>query len=82
MTPRELGLLINLLTIVVVIANVGMTMIARRRAYRAGWLDGRIAMVLSMNEAMRRGMGLVEWLQAEAERDGIEVEISVGGQPE
>ena len=43
------------------------------RAYRAGWLDGRIAMLASMGEAQRRGMSEAEWLVAEMERDGIPV---------
>jgi hypothetical protein len=42
-------------------------------AYRAGWLEGRIAMMLSMAEAQKRGMTSGEWLAGEAERDGIPV---------
>lgn len=42
---------------------------ARARAYRNGWLDGRRAMVGSMAEAQRRGLSMYEWAEREAERD-------------
>lgn len=44
-----------------------------RRSYRTGWLIGRARMLLSMEEAARRGLTGEEWAIAEAERDGVTV---------
>jgi hypothetical protein len=42
----------------------------RALAYRNGWMDGRIAMVASLKEALtQRGMSIEEWLQGEWDRD-------------
>lgn len=43
------------------------------RAYRTGWLGGRLALMESMAEAQKRGMTAADWLAAEAERDGIPI---------
>lgn len=45
----------------------------RANAYRYGWLSGRNAMIGSILEAQDRGMRFTEWLDAEAERDGIRI---------
>lgn len=52
------------------LVGVGL-MSATRRAmsYRSGWLDGRMAFVNSLSEAMRRDMTPDEWLAAELARD-------------
>lgn len=44
-----------------------------KRAFQVGWLKGRQAMLNSMAEATRRQMGLVDWVEAEMERDGFVV---------
>jgi hypothetical protein len=46
---------------------------ATRRAlsYRSGWLDGRVAMMVSMQEAQLRGMSAEEWLEGEMQRDFV-----------
>jgi hypothetical protein len=43
--------------------------IRRASAYRAGWLNGRSAMVHALAEAQRRGMTPSEWLSGELARD-------------
>lgn len=47
-----------------------------RWQYNAGWMSGRTALVRSMSEAQARGMHPVEWLVAEAERDGFRVKVT------
>lgn len=42
-----------------------------KRAFRVGWLRGRVAMMDSLAEATRRNMSLPDWIGAELERDGI-----------
>lgn len=46
-----------------------LSLLLRRMSYRSGWLDGRMQMVRSLNEAMRRDMTLDEWLRGEYARD-------------
>lgn len=46
-----------------------------RAAYNRGWMDGRIAMIASLSEAQQRRMHPMEWLIAEAERDGFTVTV-------
>lgn len=41
----------------------------RARAYWTGWLAGRMQMVSSLGEARRREMDMVDWLEAELDRD-------------
>jgi hypothetical protein len=40
-----------------------------RAAYLHGWFAGRGAMLGSLAEAERRGLTVVDWITAEAERD-------------
>jgi hypothetical protein len=51
----------------------GGMVVMTRASFRAGWLEGRLALLQSMAEAQKRGMTSLEWLTAEAERDGIPV---------
>jgi hypothetical protein len=53
--------------------TAGCMMLIARSSYRSGWLEGRTAMLTTMAEARKRGMTSLEWLIAEAERDGIPV---------
>lgn len=46
-----------------------MRQFARARAYRDGWLAGRMQMIISMKESHERGMSPDEWLEGEMERD-------------
>lgn len=41
----------------------------RKAAWNAGWFSGRGQMVASLDEGLRRGLTLNEWLISEAERD-------------
>jgi hypothetical protein len=51
-----------------------------RRGFRCGWLEGRMTMLSSIQEAQQRRMTMPEWLEAELERDGIPfVKIEVEG---
>lgn len=50
--------------------------------WRQGWLAGRAAFAGAMAEAMRRGMHPVEFLMAEAERDGATLVIRHEPDPE
>lgn len=47
-----------------------------RITWRLGWIQGRAAFAGAMAEAMRRGMHPIEFLIAEAERDGAVVMVS------
>lgn len=64
----------------VLLVTVGMLIGVRpwteRVNYNAGWMAGRVAFVLSMGEAQARGMHPIEWLLAEAERDGHEITLT------
>lgn len=54
-----------------------------RHAYNHGWMAGRAAMAMSLPEAMHRGLHPIEWIIAEAERDGCRVRVTyVGEEPE
>lgn len=54
----------------------------RATAYRDGWLDGRGAMIMSLPEAMHRGLGPDEWLMAEYERDLMVMGVRPARNPE
>lgn len=41
----------------------------RKLRYSQGWIEGRTAMLVSMNEAQQRGIPAEEWIRAEAHRD-------------
>lgn len=41
----------------------------RARVYSRGWLDGRKAMIASIEESMRRGIPPEQWVWLEVERD-------------
>ncbi len=43
--------------------------LARFRAYRDGWLEGRAAMIAALIEAGKRRLTVAEWMQAQAEQD-------------
>lgn len=47
-------------------------------SYRHGWLQGRAALLRSQFEAQQRGLSYLEWVVAEAERDGIELVFEKG----
>lgn len=54
-----------------------------RHAYNHGWMAGRAAMAMSLPEAMHRGLHPIEWIIAEAERDGCRVRVTyVGEEPD
>jgi hypothetical protein len=61
------------------VGRAGIVSMRRATGYRSGWLDGRVALVRSMNEARQRGMTPQEWLEAELVRDyavlGIDAEV-------
>lgn len=60
--------------LVATLGGLGMARIYRDRSqYNSGWLNGRIAMFASLSEARQRGLHPIEWMIAEAERDGFEV---------
>lgn len=50
---------------------------AAKAVYTAGWLEGRQAMVQSLNEAWTRGMSPEDWLHAEIERDCARLGVPV-----
>ncbi len=64
--------------ILVLGGNMLLRPAVRRDAFNDGWVRGRVAMVLSMSEAQARGMQPVDWLIAEAERDGFNVTVERG----
>lgn len=72
--------LFGLLDVSVWLALVGAMYVfmahVSRTSYRDGWLRGRWSMVEAIGEAQRRGLSLVEWLRAEAERDGLRIDIT------
>jgi hypothetical protein len=55
--------------IMFVLGSCLLRRLTRARAYRNGWLDGRMQMVSSMAEAMNRGLTLEQWMDCELERD-------------
>ena len=55
-------------------------MLMRANAYRSGWMDGRVAMLGSMSEAIRRNMEIGAWVQAEIERDAAMIAASTGAE--
>lgn len=66
-----LSLAISLATIVVVVANVFVTMRGRRTWYRTGWLDGRIDLLEHMARAHTDGLPFDDFMRQVAARDGI-----------
>jgi hypothetical protein len=68
-----LGYYIESLTLVIVMLNCCAAPFFWKRAFQVGWLKGRQAMLNSMAEATRRQMGLIDWVEAEMERDGFVV---------
>ena len=58
------------------VANVVLARrFSRSRAYRTGWVEGRQAMGIALVEALHRDLSLIEFLEAEAARDGYTVRI-------
>lgn len=57
-----------LLALNVIALNVSRNRVVRG-ARMLGWMQGRSALIHSMNEAQRRGMAVDDWLTAELERD-------------
>ncbi|HKE66003.1 MAG TPA: hypothetical protein VKB59_15310 [Micromonosporaceae bacterium] len=49
----------------------GSSSLVRAQAWRSGYYDGRFGVFSSMLEAGRRGWPFAQWVEAEAERDGI-----------
>jgi hypothetical protein len=72
---QQIGLSINLLTICLVVAGLLFVRRYRRAHYSTGWLDGRLALLLSMQEAQQRGIPVDEWVKAEARRDAANHDI-------
>lgn len=53
-------------------AYIGLTAmngLRRASAYRSGWIEGRGAMMRSLDEAHRRGMTAAEWIESQYARD-------------
>lgn len=53
-------------------AYIGLTAFngyKRASAYRSGWIEGRAAMMRSLDEAHRRGMSAAEWIESQYARD-------------
>lgn len=68
--PGVLGVIAT--TVVALFAGLGaFWLVQHAAAYRSGWLNGRYEMTVSLNEAMRRGMRLEDWLLGEVEKDAI-----------
>jgi hypothetical protein len=61
-------ILVNLLVLPPLIARS-----VRRVSFRYGWLAGRHAMLSSMIEAQKRHLTMIQFIEAEMERDGIPV---------
>ena len=69
----SLGYYIEAATLAVVILNCAANPFFWKRTFQVGWLRGRQAMLNSMAEATRRRMGMIDWVEAEMERDGFVV---------
>lgn len=59
------------LTVAGMTGRAALAVVNRMQAYRNGWLDGRVAMLHSLGEAMKRGWTADEWATAEWERDAV-----------
>lgn len=57
------------LIVAVFVGQVSFGTLMRMLSYRAGWLDGRIAMISSLAEAQRRGIDAETWFELELARD-------------
>jgi hypothetical protein len=64
-----LSLVFDVLTWLAIGSTLVLLFVYRRTRYSAGWVDGRIALLRSMDEAYRRGIPVREWIRAEALRD-------------
>lgn len=64
-------------TIGAYIALVGMGYSKRLRAYKAGWIEGRRAMIQAFIETSRRGMTINDWLAAQAEQDAALMGVTI-----
>lgn len=63
---------LNALGAVVLGAYAGLGAIGRYRraaSFRNGWLAGRARMLASIDEALRRGLTMDDWVRGEVERD-------------
>src|SRR4051812_45982897 len=60
------------ITLIMLVCEIRVVTSARH-GYHMGWIKGRTEMVGSLMEARKRGMNELEWLLAEAERDGCDV---------
>lgn len=65
------GWLYTLASVVIgmIVGRVAFTTIARAQAYRNGWIDGRGQSMISLAEAMRRGLSPQEWIVSQYEAD-------------
>lgn len=52
-----------------VMATLRLRRRRRARAYSRGWIEGRMAMIASIEECMRRGIPPEQWVWLEVERD-------------
>lgn len=66
-----LGYYIQSATFVILMLWFAFLPLSFKRGFQVGWLRGRHAMLNSMAEATRRRMSLLDWVEAEMERDGF-----------
>jgi hypothetical protein len=75
MDMDKVSMTLSLLSAAVAVSSAVAVLLNRRRWFSAGWIRGRQAMTAALLEAIRRDLGLVEFLQAEAERDGYTLRL-------